>query len=205
MVDGWFRAQYIHVDLDENGVPYKIVFTTRNVDDEKKREERLVRIATTDELTRLFNRRSYEEDLDVYMERELEKDFVILLADINGLKKVNDTKGHAGGDELIKGAAECLLLGIGTVGKVYRIGGDEFAAILHTDNPDKVCADIQGNADKWHGKYSDTMSISIGYASHTGNDELGVHDLEKLADNEMYHAKSEYYKKKGIDRRAARN
>ena len=204
VVDGWFRAQYIPVDVDENGVPYKIVFTTRNVDDEKKREERLVRIAMTDELTRLFNRRSYEEDLAEYQQKGLSEDFVMLSADVNGLKRVNDTKGHVGGDELIKGAAECLLLGIGSRGKVYRTGGDEFAAILHTDDPQAVCRDIEDRIANWYGTYSHEMSISLGFASHADNKDLDIHQLEKKADNEMYHAKARYYEKKGIDRRAPR-
>ncbi len=204
IVDGWFRAQYIPVDADENGVPYKIVFTTRNVEDEKEREEGLIRIAMTDELTRLFNRRSYEEDLAEYEQKGIPDDFVMLSADVNGLKKVNDTKGHAGGDELIKGAAECLLLGIRNRGKVYRTGGDEFAAILRTDDPQTVCRDIEERMTYWRGKYSDTMSISLGFACHAGNEDLSIHELEKKADDEMYHAKAMYYQQKGIDRRASR-
>ncbi len=204
IVDGWFRAQYIPVDVDENGVPYKIVFTTQNVEDEKEREEGLIRIAMTDELTRLFNRRSYEEDLSEYEQKEIPDDFVILSADVNGLKKVNDTKGHAGGDELIKGAAECLLLGIRNRGKAYRTGGDEFAAILRTDDPQSVCRDIEEKMNIWRGKCSDTMSISLGFACHAGNEELSIHELEKKADDEMYHAKAMYYKQKGVDRRASR-
>ena len=201
VVDGWFRAQYIPVDEDENGVPVRIVFTTRNVDDEKRREERLYRIAMTDELTRLYNRRRYEEDLNVFREQGLEKNFVILSADVNGLKRVNDTTGHAGGDELIKGAADCLLLGIGERGKVYRTGGDEFTAILHTDDPRAVCRDIEEKAAKWHGKYSDVLSISIGFAAHADDEDLTIHELEKKADKEMYAAKAGYYEKSGIDRR----
>ena len=202
VVDGWFRAQYIPVDLDENGVPQRVVFTTRNVDSERRREEHLYRIAMTDELTRLFNRRSYEEDLDVFREQGMGKDFVMLSADVNGLKKVNDTKGHAGGDELIKSAADCLLLGIGERGKVYRTGGDEFTAILHTDDPEAVCRDIEAVVAKWHGRYSDSLSVSIGYAAHADNEDLSIHELEKKADKEMYMAKARHYENSGIDRRS---
>ncbi len=201
VVDGWLRAQYIPVEVDENGVPTQVVFTTRNVDEEKQREERLVRIAMTDELTRLFNRRSYEEDLAEYAQSGLPEDFVILSADVNGLKKVNDTKGHAGGDELIKGAAECLLLAIGSKGKVYRIGGDEFAAILRTNEPQAVCRDIENQVSNWYGQYSYSLSVSIGYAAHADNEELNIHELEKKADDAMYKSKAKYYEKKGIDRR----
>ena len=201
VVDGWIRAQYIPVELDENGIPIRIVFTTRNVDDEKQREERLVRIAMTDELTRLFNRRSYEEDLAEYENNGLDNDFVMLSADVNGLKKVNDTMGHAGGDELLRGAAKCLLLAIGNKGKVYRTGGDEFAAILHTDDPEEVCREIERRSGDWRGEYAKELSISVGYASHADDKSLDIHGLEKKADDNMYLAKARHYEKNGVDRR----
>ncbi|MCR4584775.1 MAG: GGDEF domain-containing protein [Lachnospiraceae bacterium] len=203
VVDGWFKAQYIPIDVDENDVPYRIVFTTRNVEDEKQREESLIRIAMTDELTRLFNRRSYEEDLLAYQQQGLKKNFVIFSADVNGLKKVNDTVGHVGGDELIKGAADCLLHAIRNKGKVYRTGGDEFAILINTDDPQEICREIEEYVTAWHGKYSESLSISLGYASYAENEGLDIHELEKKADSEMYKSKTRYYEKKGIDRRVS--
>ena len=201
VTEGWFRAQYIPVEVDENGIPLRIVFTTRNVDEERKREERLVRIAMTDELTGLFNRRCYEEDLVEHRDKGMEDDLVILCADVNGLKKVNDTLGHAAGDELIKGAALCLLLGVGQKGKVYRTGGDEFIAIMFTDDPEAICRDIKEQADSWQGDRSDNLSVSIGFASRADNMDLNIHELEKKADDAMYQSKAHYYEQKGIDRR----
>lgn len=57
-------------------------------------------------------------------------DFVYASIDVNGLKIVNDEIGHAAGDELIKGAAKCMKEVIGSYGKVYRTGGDEFVSIF---------------------------------------------------------------------------
>ena len=204
VVDGWIRAQYIPVEYDESGVPQRVIFTTRNVDDEKRREERLLRIAMTDELTRLPNRRSYEEDLMECGIHGFGKDFVLLCADVNGLKRVNDTIGHVAGDELIMGAAECLLLAIGSKGKVYRTGGDEFMAILHTEEPEKLCGDIASRSGEWRGQYSREMSISVGYASQTENNPMDIRELQKRADEEMYRSKERYYREKGIDRRRNR-
>ncbi len=201
VVDGWFRAQYIPIEVGPDGLPLRIIFTIRNVDEEKKREERLVSIAMTDELTRLFNRRCYEEDLAGYRKIGTGDDFVVMCADVNGLKKVNDTIGHAAGDELIMGAAECLVLAVGSKGKVYRTGGDEFVAILHTDDPETVCRDIESRTGNWKGRYSDELSISIGYAAKSDNRDLGINELEKKADDAMYRAKAAYYERKGIDRR----
>lgn len=198
---GWFRAQYITVEASIDGIPNIVIYTTRNVDTEKRREERLIRVARTDELTRLYNRRCYEEDLTKYRINGLDKDLVFFSVDINGLKKVNDSKGHAAGDELIKGAADCLLISIGSRGKIYRTGGDEFVAIVHTENPKAICDDIANKAKEWRGDYSDEMSMSIGYASHIENENMTIDELEKKSDNEMYTAKNNYYREKGIDRR----
>lgn len=202
VVDGWIRAQYIPVDVDENGLPLRIIFTTRNVDDERKREEYLIRIAMTDELTRLYNRRSYEEDLAACGARALDGDLALLSADLNGLKTVNDTIGHQAGDELIRGAANCLLLAVGNKGKVYRTGGDEFMAILHTDDPKKVCRDIERRCGEWRGRhYKGRLSLSVGYAAHADDEGLSLHELEKQADREMYLSKAKYYEAEGVDRR----
>jgi diguanylate cyclase (GGDEF)-like protein len=202
VVKGWFRAQYITVDSTIDGIPNSIIFTTRNVDDEKRREEHLIRISMTDEMTRLYNRRCYDEDLDEYRKLEsLEEDFVLFSVDVNGLKNVNDTKGHAAGDELIKGAANCLALIIGHKGKAYRTGGDEFMAIVHTDNPEELREEIQKKASEWHGVYIDKVTLSVGYATTKEHIEAKVDELERLADADMYLEKEKYYKSLGIDRR----
>ena len=202
VVDGWIRAQYIPVDVDEKGRPRRIIFTTRNVDDERKREEHLIRIAMTDEMTRLYNRRSYEEDLAACGAQPLDGDLVLLSADLNGLKTVNDTIGHQAGDELIRGAANCLLLAVGNRGKVYRTGGDEFMSILYTDDPEMVCRDIERRCGEWRGRhYRGKLSLSVGYAVHADHEGLSLLELEKQADHEMYRSKAKYYEAEGIDRR----
>jgi diguanylate cyclase (GGDEF)-like protein len=111
--------------------------------------------------------------------------------------------GHVAGDELIKGAAECLLLAIGNKGRVYRTGGDEFASILYTDTPELVRADIAAWSGVWRGRHSEAMSISVGYASHRDYPDLGIRELEKLADEDMYRAKAKHYEKIGYDRAPA--
>ena len=67
----------------------------------------------------------YEEDILEYSAAPLSENFVYASIDVNGLKIVNDEIGHAAGDELIKGAADCMTKAFGSYGKVYRTGGDE--------------------------------------------------------------------------------
>jgi len=201
VISGWFRAQYITVDSTVDGIPNVVIYTTRNVDEEKRREENLIRISMTDEMTRLFNRRCFDEDLTEIRSTGLSDDFVLFSVDVNGLKKVNDTLGHAAGDELIKGAADCLALSVANMGKVYRTGGDEFMAIVHTNDPEKIKRTVKEKAGDWHGAYIGELSMSIGYGAHSLNENATVDELERIADKNMYEDKELYYKEKGIDRR----
>ncbi len=201
VVKGWFRAQYISVDTTIDGIPNVVIFTTRNIDEEKKREEHLIRISMTDELTRLYNRRCYEEDLEVHRKGQLESDFVLFSIDVNGLKTVNDTMGHAAGDELIKGAADCLSLAVGSNGKAYRTGGDEFMAIVHSSTPAAMRERMIAKASEWRGVYVKELSMSVGFASAELHSRATIDDLEHIADADMYEQKEKYYQKKGIARR----
>ncbi|MCR4907448.1 MAG: GGDEF domain-containing protein [Lachnospiraceae bacterium] len=126
----------------------------------------------------------------------IDDDFVYVSADVNGLKYVNDTFGHLAGDELLSGATLCMKNGFGPYGSVYRVGGDEFAALINAD--EKTFADIMKNVhsimDNWKGQSVDKLSVSIGYASHREFPDMTIEELNKTADKLMYVAKAEYYK-----------
>lgn len=199
--NGWFRAQYITVERDANAIPSKIIFTIQNIDAEKQREEHLIRIAMTDELTRLYNRRCYDDDINELSQSPLPENIGLMSFDVNGLKQANDTKGHAAGDELITAAADCIVTVIGTMGKVYRTGGDEFIAIVYTDDFEIIKNRITMIATSWTGVYLDKLAISIGYARLADNPNSSLSDLEKISDMKMYEDKSAYYRKNGIERR----
>lgn len=201
VVQGWFRAQYITVDATLDGIPNTVIYTTRNVDEEKRREEHLVRISMTDDMTRLYNRRCYDEDLKVYAENGIPEELVLFSIDVNGLKTVNDTKGHAAGDELIKGAADCLSLTVGKHGKAYRTGGDEFMAIVLTEEPEAIRKGILEKTTEWHGVYNEKLAMSIGYAVYKDASGCSMSDLEHKADADMYNEKERYYRENGIERR----
>ena len=172
-----------------------------SIEKHEKKEEQLLHISMTDELTRVANRRCYDSDIENYEGKEWKEDFVLFSADVNGLKEANDNRGHVAGDELLIAAAECLNTVIGPIGKVYRTGGDEFLAIALTDCPETIMQEIQRLASAWKGTYSENLSISIGYASHRDYPEADIHGLERLADTMMYQEKNRYYSVPGVDRR----
>ncbi len=164
----------------------------------------LIRISSTDRLTGCLNRRAYEDALAGLEEKKFDKKFVYVSIDVNGLKTVNDNLGHMAGDELICGAAECMQKALGTYGEVYRIGGDEFVGLLSVDMAiiPEIMETLRVTIDEWEGEIVDGLSVSVGFVSWREFPDSSVQFLVKTADDRMYASKSEYYRKKGIDRRA---
>ena len=198
---GWLRAQYIVVERRDDGTPKQLIYTIQNIDKQKQKEEQLIRISMTDELTRLHNRRRYDADIEACGRKALADDFVLFSVDVNGLKEANDTFGHVAGDELLTATAQCLAEAINPIGRVYRTGGDEFLAIVGTDDPEQVVAGVKRLSAAWSGKYARELSLSVGYAAHADHPDADIHGLEILADQMMYREKKRYYSAPGVDRR----
>lgn len=200
---GWIQTMFVAIETDPYDKPTKVIFTTRVIEEEKKNEEILVKKTILDELTGLYNRRAYEEDIQELGSGTIAEDFVYASIDVNGLKVVNDEIGHAAGDELIKGAADCMKNAFGSYGKVYRTGGDEFVSIFYAGEEQlkTIEADLESITDKWSGNLVSTLSISVGYVTRREFAEETILDIAKIADQRMYKAKSAYYSKKGVDRR----
>ena len=156
-----------------------------------------------DQSTQLLNRRAFEEKKAELAQAGLKEDFVYVTADLNGLKRVNDNLGHTAGDELIKGAADCLKECFGKYGDVYRIGGDEFAAMLRLS--DAGLKDAMDRLDRttegWSGQQVKHLSISCGSASSREFPSGNIDQLIRISDERMYAAKAAYYARTEIDRR----
>lgn len=163
-----------------------------------------VELTLTDGLTGLYNRRAYEDDLLYYPKIPTEDNYVYFSIDVNGLKQANDTLGHAAGDELLLGVAECLQRCLGGYGKLYRVGGDEFVAQVFIDREhlEFVTNDLNETMLAWSGKAVKSMSFSVGYAAHYDHPGKTVAELARIADECMYRDKEHYYSEKGVDRRS---
>ena len=160
--------------------------------------------ANRDKMTGLLNRQAYENALTEQVKSvPPENDFVFLMADLNGLKITNDTLGHGAGDELLQGAAECLRHCLGAYGNIYRIGGDEFVAIIYADSDMlvKLQKDLNESLRKWSGTLVNNLSLSCGYVEKREFPNMTLEEIIKVADKRMYIAKKEYYSHCGTDRR----
>lgn len=161
------------------------------------------RAAYHDMLTGLYNRTSYEHAVTEIDKNPIPEDLMYIALDVNSLKIVNDTLGHAAGDELIVGTARCLELCMADYGEVFRIGGDEFAAILYVKdvNPGELLQKFNERVESWRGKLVDHMSVSYGYVLGSEAEQKSIREIALVADKRMYQAKSNYYKNTGISRR----
>lgn len=203
---GWILADFITVEEDEKRRPTKVIFTTRNIDEEKRHEEELVEWSSTDELTGLLNRRSYEEELSE-IDNNPGKEFVYVSIDANGLKVINDSLGHLAGDEMLRGVCECMNKTLGYYGNLYRTGGDEFVAILRCSakKAESLLSDFDDALLNWSGEEVKKISASYGFISNKDNPELSTRELAAIADERMYESKANHYKKLGIDRRGQKD
>ena len=161
------------------------------LDRHQELEDELREVAEFDSLTGLPNRYCYNEFLKKPQEEK--KSVCVFLFDINNLKYVNDTYGHAKGDELIKNASLCIKeCFLNEEGKnCYRIGGDEFVAILENIE-DK---DISSYIEKFEEKQKElNVSIAVGYKYTDNILNTGFEKIVIAADKMMYKNKNEKYK-----------
>ena len=199
----WSRATFVTIESDEEGYPYLLVFAVQHVDEEKRKEEALLIKSNTDSLTRCFNRGAYDEEI-ARMEREgIPEDLIIIAMDVNGLKSINDSQGHYAGDELILGAVQCMRDAFGSLGKIYRTGGDEFILLLTCGEQTFAAAfkDFNSLTLGWTGRLVAQLSVSCGYVFYNEYSSLSLAEMEKITDNKMYKSKALYYANKGLDRR----
>ena len=156
--------------------------------------------ANIDELTQCLNRRAYEKNI---RSMSPSSDFVYVAMDVNSLKYVNDTLGHAAGDELIQGAADCMKQCFGKYGKVYRTGGDEFVCILFVvdERLQQIREEFERTVSSWTGNLVKSITISGGYVSSKEKRWESMEEIAKEADVRMYQAKKKYYTQTGNDRR----
>ena len=163
--------------------------------DEKNQE--LWQLAHHDTLTGMLNRRAFEAEWhnSKQLLRRRRVDIGLILFDVNHFKAINDSYGHQSGDEVLKSISSCIQSVLRSAEELYRIGGDEFAAIIIGSSPqDEVelaqrCIDAVAEHDFSETGVKEKIRISCGI-SHCQADELEKLDnLQWQADVAVYQAK----------------
>lgn len=153
--------------------------------------EKVSREALHDALTKLSNRTAFEKDLSGY---EVKPGCGAAMFDLNNLKYFNDVHGHAMGDYYIIVCSEIIQDIFGSHGNVYRIGGDEFCAVLNSIDEEKfeeLRRKMNDRIESLNGRFFENkMSVASGYADYDGEVDQSIHDTVKRADEKMYECKT---------------
>ncbi len=167
----------------------------RRISDQSRRIAYLERLAITDELTGLLNRRGFQGELQRILgaARRYQEHGVLIYVDLDGFKPVNDTYGHAAGDEVLKKVARILQENVRDTDHAGRLGGDEFAVLL-TRTKWKDGLTLAEEIDRrmncsfitWQGRRIE-LRASLGFLPYGPGDT--ERDLLVKADDAMYKTK----------------
>ena len=187
-----------------------LIIAVSNVDADVRRENAYrealgsaMQLAHCDALTGVKNKHAYlqkETELDALITERKSPQFAIVVCDVNGLKKVNDTKGHLAGDDYICRASQ-ILCSTFQHSPVYRIGGDEFVIVLeHADYQNRAALMQQLNGIVQENRQKQFVTVASGISDYIPDDDLHVQDVFDRADRAMYEHKRRF--RRGNDRNA---
>lgn len=152
--------------------------------------KKLEQKAYHDQLTGLYNRTAYADDIGGGFEPE---HCIVVMCDLNDLKKCNDTLGHEMGDKYIKESARILHECFGDGGRCYRMGGDEFCVLLKNHSLQdckKRIERMREKCDKYNRENDDILiRIACGYELFDKRLDYDINDTSRRADRMMYHEK----------------
>jgi len=188
-------AQLAHTLIEE---------ISKHLKDQNKRIADLENLATTDALTRVLNKRGFEECLthELSVARRHGVGGVLIFVDLDEFKPVNDTLGHAAGDEVLRTVSNLLHGHIRDTDYIGRLGGDEFAILLPRSNKrngvrraEDLDRKLNNAYASWGGKQI-PIKASCGVHMYAAQAEVG--ELLEAADAAMYKIKQERREKLGI-------
>jgi len=186
------RQQYEQLLIQNQRLEYEI-------QERLKAEAEIRKLSLTDDLTGLYNRRGFlwlaSQQLKIAQRTQMF--CCILFADLDGLKKINDSLGHEIGDRVIVDTAKLLKKSFRDSDIIARLGGDEFVIFIPScfNNIDEFYPRLQANIDQFNQEtnYPFQLSLSVGITECTLNEEVSLEQLIEEADRLMYENKRAKY------------
>jgi diguanylate cyclase (GGDEF)-like protein len=202
VIDG--EERFFEIDAvplgDSHDGNTRILKSIRDVTEERKIQEKLKILATTDPLSGLYNRAEFMNlaQREFTWAKRNNKELSLLLMDLDNFKIINDTFGHAAGDEMIREMGSIIITSFRKTDIAGRIGGEEFAVVLKNaslEEAKKKAEQFRETVAKRkviYGKHEISFTVSIGVATIRGNTD-NINDIEdtlKMADDALYKAKA---------------
>jgi diguanylate cyclase (GGDEF)-like protein/PAS domain S-box-containing protein len=178
---------------DAPGQPLHFIFQIQDITERKRAEAAIRTLSLADELTGLYNRRGFLAFSKQHLSslHRSNKDVIVVYADLDGLKVINDSFGHKEGDRALVKTAELMKETFRPSDVLARLGGDEFTALAVVDRDggaEKLVARLQQRFDDYNALRSVPyeLSISIGVVQRDDDGTQSMEDLMALADLVMY-------------------
>jgi len=183
-----------------------------DIDDEVREKEEQAknllsaeRMARRDELTGIKNKNAfaeYSQALDGKIRAGAhDYKFAVLMCDLNDLKMLNDTRGHAFGDEALQ-RASAMICDVFKHSPVFRIGGDEFVAVLADydyDRREQFVKELRERSEK-NGRFKSGPELAVGLAVYDSYKDNSFSDVFERADRDMYENKNLVKSRKGMEK-----
>ena len=182
----------VYAVWDESG-KLSLIHMLEDISARKSVELQLEQANTHDSMTGLYNRAYFDREFN-RLQYSMRLPVSIIVIDVDGLKEVNDKKGHEAGDRLITSVASILKEAFRGDDTVARVGGDEFSVLLPETGEDAILVLVE-RLRRCHARFNEThpdfqVSFSTGAATATRADNI-PHAL-KLADEKMYAEKARH-------------
>lgn len=188
----WFEATLKPLTLS-NGEKY-VLWQEKEITQAHQHEAALKKLAETDELTGILNRRAFMLQLEREFNRSPQQHLACLMIDIDHFKEINDQVGHLSGDEVITQVAKICQTMIRTSDYIGRLGGEEFGVVLTRTNAIQaydIAERIRQSIESTPCHVDDHIilpTVSIGIAE-LNQDSTSVRELMVQADKAMYYSK----------------
>jgi len=181
---------------DAQGDPLHFIFQIQDITERKRAESAIQTLSLVDELTGLYNRRGFLAFSKQHLNslQRINKGSVVVYADLDGLKQINDSFGHKEGDRALVKTAELLKETFRSSDVLGRLGGDEFTVLAAVDSE----SSLAGLVDRLEQKFKRynalktapyRLSVSIGLALLNHEEKQSIEDLMASADRAMYENK----------------
>jgi diguanylate cyclase (GGDEF)-like protein/PAS domain S-box-containing protein len=178
---------------DAPGQPLHFIFQIQDITERKRAEAAIRTLSLADELTGLYNRRGFLAFSKQHLTslHRSDKDVVVVYADLDGLKVINDSFGHKEGDRALVKTAELLKETFRSSDVLARLGGDEFTALAAVERHggvEKLLSRLQQSFEDYNAQriVPYKLSISIGVVQRDDSGVQTMEDLLALADLAMY-------------------
>ena len=185
--------QYRNRLFEKKDAPPVVIGYAQDITELKRSQEELHSLTMTDELTTLYNRRGFFAlaAQSLLYARRTNKKCLVIYADLDGLKEINDRFGHETGSQMIVDVSDIFKSGLRDSDIVARLGGDEFAILAQdvTESAKEIIEQrFQSQIEEFNRKNSRpyTLSVSFGIAEFDPKTETTVEELVSEADRLMY-------------------